>query len=483
MKWRYTIAAGILFAALLAWVLTQENTRVPGEGEVFGIDSEQVTSLRIERVGHEPLVIERQDEGWFITAPWQSMADADEVERMVKAIAELRTRSSRDGVDTSREEFGLSKPEIVATITLRNGDTATVALGAETPLGGERYAKLSGDHIRIPADLHIVPAFLRTTLEKDPETLREKKLVAMEPDEVQRITLQHGEETIVATRAPEGAEVSWRLEQPIQTDADEWSTKQVLNDIRDMKVEEFVDPDADVDPGFDSPQAVVTLALADGEQITITFGKTESRKIGDAEAEKEIVYAKTSQRSEIMMLEADALEDVQKTVFDLRDKSVLRVSRNDVQRIRVERSKGLSFVVARRQDGWRVEQPKNVDAERTVIDDILWDLEDLAATAFVEESPSPQKLREYGLAVPQTVITIEVKGRSEPIKVLIGDETEDGDYYAMTSESDQVVTISEFLMGDLPETIDDLEATEEPQSETDEPLAGAPDEPAELPDE
>ena len=60
--------------------------------------------------------------------------------------------------------------------------------------------------------------------------------------------------------------------------------------------------------------------------------------------------------------------------------------------------------------------------------------------------------------MPSSALTITA-GAGEPVKIYIGDETEDGDYYCMTSLSKQVVTISKFLVDDLPETEEDLKAS------------------------
>lgn len=168
------------------------------------------------------------------------------------------------------------------------------------------------------------------------------------------------------------------------------------------------------------------------------------------------------------MVQADVLDSVQQTAFDLRDKSVLSLKRDDVTRVKVERTKGLSFTVARRPSGWFVEKPKNFEARQGAIDDILWDLEDLSAVEYVTDEATPQEMRQYGLAVPQTAITIELRG-ADPVTVLIGESTADNHFYAMVGDDKRVVKISEFLMGDLPEEIGELEksAVEAPTTQWD----------------
>lgn len=463
MRWRSTIAAALLFAALLAWVLTQEKRRVPEKEEVFGIDAALAQSLRIDRADEPTIVLEKQDDGWVITEPFQGLADPDEVDRLIKAVVELKPMSSREDVDLDSEDFGLADAPLTATLTTTDGRQVQVSVGQETPLGNERYAKVSGARRRGgDGKLYVVSSMLRTTLWKEPAQLRDKKVARFESDDVTGVELSHGDQQIVLARATGDDDVKWRMTTPLEAVADEWNTKSVIDALRDLRAEDFLSEEkTDAELGLDNPQARVTLTMADGGTLTLSFGKSAEVEIGDPPSTTNIVYTRTSQRDEVLLVKAEVLDKVRKSAFDLRDKSVLRFDRADVQRLEVQRSKGLGFTVARRPDGWRVEKPQSFDARQSAIDDILWDLEDLSAVEFVTESADQAKLRECGLAVPQTAITIHLRG-AEPVKVLIGDETAEGNYYCKTSESPAVVEISQFLLGDLPQ---DLEALK--QSETD----------------
>lgn len=475
MNWRATIAAGLIFVALLAFVWVESTHKVAEEGQVFresfmglnlyGIAPEQVTKLAIQRADEDDVVIEKRGDDWFVVRPFEGLADGEDVMRMVREVAELAPKASREGVDLADEQFGLADADLVATITYNGGRTATLKVGKETPSGTERYAQVSSSD-----RLYVVGASTRTTLWKDPQSIREKDVAAIETDDVQRVTLDHGDEHVVAvhTSAQSDDAPKWRLIEPLNTAADEWNVKQLINKVGDLRAEGFLTPEEaqEAETGFKEPQATLTLEMNEGEPLTITFGNTETREVGDPAEETEIIYVRTSRRNEVLVVEADVLDSVQKTAFDLRDRSVVSFKRDDVTRVKVERAKGLNFTIARRPGGWFVEKPKNFEARQGAVDDILWNLEDLSATEFVTDTADEGQLREYGLAVPQVAITIELRD-TEPLKVLIGEDTGEGDYYAMVAGSDQVVTISEFLMGDLPEQIEDLQKTSIEAPETD----------------
>ncbi|MFW5866636.1 MAG: DUF4340 domain-containing protein [Armatimonadota bacterium] len=464
MNWRATIAAGLIFIALLAFVWVESSYRVAEEGEVFrqsflgldlyGIDAEQVTHVRIERAEEDDIVLEKRGEDWYLVEPFPGLADSEEVMRIVRAVAELRPTTSREGVDLTEEHYGLTDASLVATITYNGGRTAQLKLGAEAASGTERYASASGSD-----RLYIVGASTRTTLWKDPRELREKDVANVETDEVQKVTLDHGDEHVVAVRSDTEDDRKWRLTAPLDTAADEWNVRQLISNVGDLRAEGFLSPEEaeGAETGFKEPQAKISLQMAEGEPLTITFGNTETREIDDLATEEEIIYVRTSRRDEVLLVKADALANVQKTAFDLRDKSIVSFERDEVTRVRVERTEGLSFTIARRPDGWFVEKPQKAEARQGAVDDVLWNLEDVSATEFVTEDAGEQELRDYGLAVPQTVVTIELRHQDDPIEILIGDETEQGWFYARTADSERVVLIDEFLMGDLPENMGELE--------------------------
>lgn len=453
MKWRFTVAAALVFAALLAWVLTQEQGRVAEEGEAFGLDAETATHLKVERAGEDALVLEKRDDQWHLVSPIEGLADSDQVMRMVKAIAELKPNSSREGVDLSSADFGLVEPDVIATLQC-GAKTAQISLGADTPIGASRYAKIEGRD-----KLYIVPAALRTTLSKAADELREKKLANFETDDVRGIEVQTSEDHVAATRIGEGDKPRWRLTEPLDTLGDEWNIKQLINKIKDMKAEDFLaDEASDEQLGLAKPQVSVTLTMTDGKKLTVSIGKQSKRVIGTGTTEADVLFVRSSERSEILIVKADVLKALTKTTFDLRDKSVVQIDRDSIQRVKVERKRGLSFSVGRRPDGWIVEKPTVADPSRSKIDNLLWDIEDLSAKSYVTEDASDEDLRGYGLLVPSAALTITA-GADKPIKIYIGDQTEDGDYYCMTNQSKQVVTISKFLVDDLPDTEEDLKAS------------------------
>lgn len=463
-RYRYTIAALLVFAVLLAWVLTQERGRVPEKGEVFRLQISEIDRLEVEQ-DDKKIALEKRGEDWYLVEPVQGLADKDTVEPMVKAVAELKT-DVREDADLTAPEYGLQAPVMMVVFTgLRNKST-TIKLGAETPVGGKLFATISGR-----AHLHLVPTMFKSQLDKEFEDLREKSLApGLKADDVQKVTITRGEQTIVAQKTKNDDKDLWRLREPLDTKADRWAVQSVVDAIKNAEARDFAQLPEDMNEfGLDEPQALVTLKLKDSKTIAVSLGREVTKEVKKTFSEetetKDLVYVQTEGRPEILLVESDLVAKVSKKVLELRDKHILELARAEVIGIKVQRKRGLSFEAHKVGDEWTLRVPAGVEPDQTKIDDILFDLEDMEATKFIEQPADD--LGEYGLEVPHTVISLTLHGQTRPLKISFGDRVKgSSDYYCLTSQSYQAYQLSDMVLSGLPE---DVEQLKDGASTTDQP--------------
>jgi len=458
VRYRYTIGAALIFVGLLAWVLVRERGRVPEKGEIFGLDVKRVTRLEIHPKNGPAVTLEKKGNQWWIMAPFKGWADKDEVERIARTICELKP-DRRPEEDPNKKEYGLNEPEIVAKMWYDGGKRKVeIAIGAETPVGSQRYAKIEGHK-----GLFLVSSFVKTDLEKKPEDLRDKKLAHYDRDKVTKIALNNSHGSFELTSKVESEDKkTWYLTNPISTKADRWTVDTLLTRPGEVEAKAFEELPKDLSKvGLKKPAIKLVLTPQEGKPVTILVGKKVKKMVkkewGEGEEEKEVVYAMTEGRPELLLVEASFFDDLNKDLMGLRDKHVVEFDRDEVVGIKVQRRKGLDFTVAKRGDTWYLDAPEAGKAKQTKIDDILWDLEDLETSQFIEK---PEDLKQYGLAVPQTVVTLSMRD-GKKIKILFGDKTKDNNYYCKTSESDTVYVVSDLLLSGLPEKVDDIKLSEE----------------------
>lgn len=456
-RYRTAIMAAVVFAGLLAWVLTQERGRAPQKGEAFGLDAKTATGLKVKSEIAQ-LTLQKQADQWMLLEPTKGWADKDAVEKMLKAVAELKPSGSRKGENLTDPKYGLDKPRLTVEFTYGANKTVTLQLGAQTPGGSECFAKIDNR-----AELYFVPASLQTDLTQQPDTLRDKALTHFDKDTVVGYTLQYPESVITVEKRGTDQEPTWFMTQPYPASADEWTAKQIAEKLAGLKADAFAPEQAPAgtDYGFAKPLLKATVRTKDNKQYVVVIGakaapQAPTTSPGNAPAGADKVYAQLEGRPEVLLLPSTQVSELKKTDMDMRDKRILQIDKAQVEELRVERKTGFAFTVRRLSDGWQLLNPATGRAKATKVDDMLWDLSELEAKEFLG---AQKELKPYGLALPETIFTVKLRGQAEPIKIHIGFKKADGIYYAKVASSDQVYAISEMLVLDLPKTVEELKET------------------------
>ncbi len=459
-RYQFTLAALLIFAVLLTWVVTQERGRVPEEGEILRLSPLQIVKLEISH-DDEQLVLEREDKKWYLTKPVHGLAVTEQVDSMLESLVQVKP-GKREGVDLTNPDYGLDRPVLTVIFQTRAGRTTTIKLGAKTGTGDDHFATITGR-----PELYLIKTSFKTALEKSADDLRDKTLVDLKKDDVRKLKIEWLETTIVAEQISAGDTHKWQLHQPVEAAADRFAVEDIVDGIIRAKVTDFADRPEDLSSvGLDKPQATVSLTTKDGQQQSFRIGKQIEREVpkeyGEGTEQNQVVYVDMAQRPQLLLVAANLLDQVSKTAFDLRDKTILDFAKEKVVQVKIQSKQKLNFTANKNEDDqWMLEAPAGMKADSSKIDDILWNLGSLQATAFEKEQPEQGDLMKYGLAVPDTVITLKITGQSKPIKVHLGKEARFSTRYCQTSESEQVYQINAtVLLDNLPT---DLEALTSPK--------------------
>ena len=99
-------------------------------------------------------------------------------------------------------DYGLKEPVIEVSFKSK-GDKAfrTLQLGTKTPTGSDMYAKLANEK-----KVFLVQGYLESTFNRQPFDLRDKKILSIDRDKVDRLEVVNGDSTLAADQG------RWRLE-------------------------------------------------------------------------------------------------------------------------------------------------------------------------------------------------------------------------------------------------------------------------------
>jgi hypothetical protein len=281
-----------------------------------------------------------------------------------------------------------------------------------------------------------------------------KVLFPVKPDQLVGITLKRGEESIRIEKTNSAG--AWEIVSPLHASADPFALSTLTKKLSELKYERLISENAKdlAEFGLDKPSLVVSYK-AGKDEGTISFGSRSPMGYG--------VYAATGDgRKVYLMADADK-QEVDRSVFDLRNKKLLALETGRVNRIVVERGT-IRWVLNKKDDRWSLEGDENLKVDREKVDDFVRPLVWAEALSFEKEDAVD--LKPYGLDHPSARVVLSDGSKTE--EMIFGDVAKGGRgerIYAMVRGKPQVVTVPKSLMDDLPAEKDQLREPERSKKE------------------
>jgi hypothetical protein len=198
---------------------------------------------------------------------------------------------------------------------------------------------------------------------------------------------------------------SWKVSAPFVAPADGSSVESILTSLEKLEADEVVveqaaKPD---EYGLDKPSRTVT-ALVEGAPapLSVAFGA----KSPDGSS----VYARAGSTPKIYLVPSWVEGGFDKKPFDLRDRDLLHVKRDDVRSLEVLGPEG-SYSLARTDAGeWAFTKPIATRAGRWSVDGLLGTIENLRMDSVAAEAATDVK--PFGLEKPARIVSVVLKDGS-----------------------------------------------------------------------
>jgi hypothetical protein len=406
-----TVALLVVAAALGAWIFLVE---IPGDRareaeekagkRVLAIDADAVRSLEIPledgalaRIVRAPADVG----GWMIETPIEFAGDDGVLRGLISTLAGLAFESEIEEPPGDLSAFGLARDAAALRVFTAEGEPRSLIVGGKTPIGTSRYLLLADE----PPRLFTIPSSVVSVLQPSLEELRDKRIIRLEPREATEVTIRAGGD-LVARASRTGAAASesepgagWVLTEPAPLAADSSRIGRLLQDLSLYRATGFLDGDVDLAQyGLDAPAVEVELTTPGGTQ-RIALGTVEDR---------EEVWARVTGPKPgagipvIFELHKRALEQIPRELFAYRFKQVLAFDDALAHRVEVQFPRDASaFAFVRDGNSWSPDG-SDVQIEPFRIDDMVYALRDLEATALVEQPD----LVALGLEPPRVRVSV-----------------------------------------------------------------------------
>jgi hypothetical protein len=273
------------------------------------------------------------------------------------------------------------------------------------------------------------------------EKKQEKVYPGVVADKIERVTVKPatGDETSVEKQGN-----AWQVTQPSPAAADEAELSGITSNLASLEIQRVVDDQAtDLKQyGLDPARIEVTFKFAGKEQKLLLGQKTPTGSD---------LYARTPDKPRVFLVSSYLESTFNKSSFDLRDKTILKIDREKVDRVEIE-TPDRTVKVAKQGADWRIASPVDARADFGAVEGIIGRLNTTPMKSIA--SPDAQDLKEYGLDKPAA--TVRVTSGSSQAGLAIGKSAGDGVVYAKDLSRPMVFTVEAALLDEIKKPADDF---------------------------
>lgn len=265
------------------------------------------------------------------------------------------------------------------------------------------------------------------------DTPKKDKVFSVESDKIDEIEVksESGDRTTLRKKGTD-----WEIVQPLTAASDQSAVSGITSNLSSAEIQRVIDENASdlKEFGLDSPR--VEIAFKEN-------GKQHRLQLGQKTPAGSDVYAKLPDSKRVFLIPSYLDSTFNRSTFDLRDKSVLKVDREKVDSMEVA-TKDRTMRFEKKNGEWQIAQPAAGRAEFGAVDGLVSRVSSVQMKSIV---PDATDLKKYGLDKP--VATVRLGSGSSQASLAVGSAAESGTVYAKDLSRPAVFTIESSLADDL----------------------------------
>jgi hypothetical protein len=276
---------------------------------------------------------------------------------------------------------------------------------------------------------------------------QEKVFAGLQADTIDEITVTTaaGDATTLKKPASGGA---WQVTAPLTVKADEAEASGIASALASVEIVRVIEdkPKNLNDYGLSNPKAELDFKAA---------GDKTPRKLllGDASPSGGNVFARRNDEPRVFTIPAFQEKTLNRTTFDLRDKTLLTFERDKTDGIQVD-ADGKTLALTKDAGGdWKISKPVQSRADFGSVEALVSKLQSAQMKSIVTADPKPDELKAWGFDKPEATVNLNVG--SARATLIFGGKTKDGAIYARDASKPAVVTVESALLDDVKKGADD----------------------------
>jgi hypothetical protein len=339
-------------------------------------------------------------------------------------------------------EYGLNKPKLKLKL-IGQDRPPEILFGKDAALEGRMYVRFDNSK-----ETFLAGQSVKKDIDKKPEEFRDRKLTDLITAQVTRVVLQ----TPAGEMELQKKGDHWDIVKPLRGRGNDQKIADLIAQVTTAQIQQFVaDDHGDLHPfGLAEPRGAITLFTKDDKQGQLL-------QIGGIPQEaKDQVYVRSASRGFVYTLPKKIEEVLNTRPDDLRDRHLVRIDTNILDRITIDVPGKGKIVLARKNENWTIASHNNVPANSGEIRRLIDTLQNEQVTKFVEDVAS--NLPNYGLDKPQLRLilssyasenTAETKAGEQPFTTITFGKVDGDNVYARLADEPFIVAIRRGLVGQI----------------------------------
>ena len=460
MKLKTTLILLVITAAVFAYMFFYER-KAPTTEEakrqaqnVVNFSREKIDGIVIQN-GDDKIDLRRRDKKWRLETPIKEQADSSLIENLLLDLESWQKDATIPAKELEADkgklnEYGLSKPKL--RLKLRGKDAPReILFGKDAALEGKMYVRLENSK-----ETFLAAQSIKKEIEKKATEFRDRKLTDLITAQVSRVVLK----TAAGEMELQKKGDHWEIVKPLRARGDDQKIADLIAQMTTARIQQFVADDrGDLHPyGLAEPRGSITLFAQDDKSA----GRTDSSRGeqgqvlqigGAAEKEKDQVYVRFSARAFVYTLPKKIEEILNTKPNDVRDRHLVRIDTNILDRITIDAPGKGKTVLARKEENWTIGSRKNAPANSSEVRRLIDTLQNEQVTKFAEEVASD--LPKYGLDKPQLQLTFssfasentaETKAGERPFATIAFGKVDGDNVYARLGDEPFIVAVRRGLL-------------------------------------
>jgi hypothetical protein len=449
MNWKTTLVLAAIALGVLAYLRFFEMKQ-PSTGEakrqaqnVVTFDRNKISGIVIQN-GDEKIEMQRRDNRWRLEAPIKDQADSSLIESLLSDLENWQ----KDGTISAKEietdksklnEYGVNRPKLRLKL-IGQDRPPEILFGKDAALEGKMYVRFDDSK-----ETFLAGQSVKKDIDKKSEEFRDRKLTDLITAQVTRVILK----TPAGEMELQKKGDHWDIVKPLRARGDDQKIADLIAQITTARIQQFVaDDHGDLHGyGLAEPRGALTLFTQDDKQGQLL-------QIGDVpEKEKDQRYVRFAPRGFVYTVPKKIEEILSTKPADLRDRHLIRVDTNILDRITIAPADKTKTLLARNGENWTIASLNNTPANSGEIRRFIDTLQNERVTKFVEDVGS--NLAKYGLDQPQLQLTFssfasentaETKAGEQPFATIAFGKVDGDNVYARLADEPFVVAVRRGLV-------------------------------------